>query len=144
MFGNPEPEAIAALLKKARTVAVVGLSPKPGRDSHHVAEEMQRFGHRIIPVRPATASILGEKAYPRLSDIPADLLREIDVVDVFRAADHVPALVEECLSLGLEGKTLWLQLGVVHEAAAQKAAPGGMTVVMDRCIYVDYRNLVAR
>ena len=140
MFRNPEPEAIADLLKRTKTIAVLGLSPKPGRDSHHVAEELQRFGYRIVPVRPAVDSILGEKAYSSLSAIPKSLLNEIDLVDVFRAPEHVPAIVGECLELGL--KVLWLQLGIVHEAAAERAVKGGMTVVMDRCTYVDYRRLV--
>ncbi|MDD5296975.1 MAG: CoA-binding protein [Rhodocyclaceae bacterium] len=140
MFKNPDTAAIAALLKNAKIIAVVGLSPKPGRDSHHVAEEMQRFGYRIIPVRPALDSVLGEKAYGSLSDIPPELRAQIDIVDVFRAAEHIPAIVDECLALGL--KTLWVQLGIVHEEAAEKAVANGMTVIMDRCIYVDRMRLV--
>lgn len=142
MHMNPSPEGIAALLKAAGTIAVVGVSPKPGRDSHHVAKDMQGFGYRIIPVRPMLESFLGEQAYATLKDMPADLWQQVDIVDVFRAPEHVPAIVDECIALGAAGKTLWLQLGVVHEEAAQRAAAGGMTVIMDRCIYRDYRNLV--
>lgn len=140
MFTNPPQEAIAQLLKSAKTIAVVGLSPKPGRDSYRVAAHLQDFGYRIIPVRPGLDSVLGENAYASLSDIPPELLKEIDLVDAFRAAEHIPALVDECLNLGL--KTLWVQLGIVHEEAAEKAVAGGMTVIMDRCIYVDRMRLV--
>lgn len=140
MFKNPEPETIAALLKQAKTIAVLGLSPKPGRDSYRVAADLQRFGYRIVPVRPNADIILGEKAYPSLSAIPKTLLSEIDLVDVFRSPEHVPEIVDECLQLGV--KALWLQLGIVHEAAATRAVEGGMTVVMDRCTYVDYLRLV--
>jgi hypothetical protein len=140
MFKNPEPAAIADLLKNAKTIAVLGLSPTPGRDSYRVASALQGFGCRIVPVRPNVASILGEKAYPSLSAIPKILLSEIDLVNVFRAPEHVPAIVDECLQLGV--RALWLQLGIVHEAAALRAVAGGMTVVMDRCTYVDYLRLV--
>ena len=142
MFSNPSPETIAGILRDARTVAVVGLSPKPGRDSHHVATDLQGFGYRIVPVRPMATEILGEKAWPTLSALPPELLAEVDIVDVFRAPEHVDEIVDECLALGLSGRTLWLQLGVVHEAAAARAQAAGMRVIMDRCIYVDYLRLV--
>jgi hypothetical protein len=140
MFINPDTDVIADLLKKTKTIAVLGLSPKPGRDSYRVAADLQRFGYRIVPVRPNAESILGEKAYPSLSAIPKTLLSEIDLVNVFRAPEHVPEIVDECLQLGV--RALWLQLGIVHEAAAARAVEGGMTVVMDRCTYVDYLRLV--
>ena len=135
-FQNPSPEEIKALLKRVKTIAVVGLSPKPDRPSYVVARAMQRYGYRIIPVRPATAEVLGEKCYPSLADVP----EKIDLVDVFRAADHIPALVDECLALGLPA--VWIQEGIVNEAAAEKARAAGMTVVMDRCIYKDYVGLM--
>ena len=135
-FRNPSPLETKALLQRVRTIAVVGLSPKPDRPSYAVARAMQRFGYRIIPVRPATAEVLGEKCYPSLADVP----ERIDLVDVFRAADHIPGIVDECLALGLPA--IWIQEGIVHEAAAEKASAAGLTVVMDRCIYKDYVNLM--
>lgn len=141
MSENPSTDVIHRILRKAGTVAIVGLSPRPERDSHHVAEELQRFGLRIVPVRPGGGTILGETVWPSLSAIPPESLKEIDIVDVFLAPDRVDGIVEECLELGLTGRTLWLQLGVTNEAAANRARAAGMTVVMDRCLYVDYRQL---
>jgi predicted CoA-binding protein len=124
------------LLKRIKTIAVVGLSPKPDRPSYGVAKALQRWGYRIVPVRPATAEVLGEKAYASLKDIPFP----VDLVDVFRAAEHIPAVVDECLAIG--APALWIQEDIVHEAAAEKARAAGMTVVMDRCIYKDYMALM--
>lgn len=136
-FRNPETEEIRALLKRIKTIAVVGFSPDPGRPSHNIARLMQRYGFRIIPVRPGISEGLGEKAYPDLASIPD----APDLVNVFRASEFVPAVVDECLQAGL--KTLWLQDGVVDEAAAARASAAGMTVIMDRCILRDYTRLVA-
>ncbi len=129
-------DEIRALLKQVRTIAVVGLSPKPNRPSHVVAESLQCFGYRIIPVRPAIESVLGEKAYADLRELP----EKPDLVDVFRAAEHVGPLVDECIELGI--KALWLQDGVINEEAALKAQQAGITVIMDRCIYRDYMRLM--
>jgi predicted CoA-binding protein len=137
MFRNPAPEEICALLREVRTIAVVGLSPNPDRPAFRIARALQGFGYRIIPVRPKVETVLGEKAYASLAEVPD----KIDLVDVFRAAEHVGPLVDECLRLGL--KRLWLQDGVVNEAAAEKAVTGGMTVVMDRCIWRDCTSLCA-
>jgi predicted CoA-binding protein len=137
-FVNPSPEAIQKLLASARTIAVVGFSPKPSRPSHQIAHGLQSVGYRVIPVRPALHEGLGEQAYPSLSAIP----HPVDIVDVFRAPRYVPAIVDECLALGL--KVLWLQDGVVHRAAAERAVAGGMTVVMDRCILRDYTSFCRR
>lgn len=134
-FANPPAEEIRALLGRVKTIAVVGLSPKPERPSHVVARAMQGFGYRIVPVRPASAEVLGEKAYAGLRDVPPP----IDLVDVFRAAEHLDALVDDCLALGIPA--IWIQEGIVNEAAAQRARDAGMTVVMDRCIYKDYMAL---
>jgi predicted CoA-binding protein len=136
-FKNPEPEQIRALLKRVKTIAVVGFSPVPGRPSHNIARLMQRYGFRIIPVRPRISEGLGETAYPDLAAIP----EAPDLVNVFRASEFVPDIVDECLRLGL--KTIWMQDGVVDAAAAARAAAAGMTVVMDRCILRDYTRLVA-
>lgn len=132
MFTNPSPEALRALLQETKTIAVVGLSPKPDRPSYAVARAMQGFGFRIVPVRPALNEVLGEKAYARLAEVPD----KIDLVDVFRAAEHLDAIVDECLALNIPA--IWIQEGIVNHAAAQRAHEAGMTVVMDRCIYTDY------
>jgi predicted CoA-binding protein len=132
MFANPPPEARRALLKKVINIAVVGLSPKPDRPSYGVVKALQSFGYRVLPVRPTIAEVLGEKAYARLAEVP----EKIDLVDVFRAAEHLDAIVDECIALGIPA--IWIQEGIVNQAAAQRAADAGMTVVMDRCIYKDY------
>jgi predicted CoA-binding protein len=135
-FVNPEPEQICALLKSVKTIAVVGYSPKPGRPSHTIAQRMQQFGYRIIPVRPAVESVLGEKAYADLRELP----EKPDLVDVFRAPEHVGPIVDECIELGI--KAIWLQDGVINEEAALKAQQAGITVIMDCCIYRDYMRLM--
>ena len=135
-FANPPDDELRALLKRVKTIAVVGLSPKPGRPSYTVSRAMQGFGYRIIPVRPAVDAVLGEKAYASLSDVPDG----IDLVNVFRAAEHIPAVVDECLALNLNA--IWIQEGIVNEAAAEKARAAGLTVVMDRCIYKDFVSLM--
>jgi hypothetical protein len=134
-FPNPDDRALRTLLKTVKTIAVVGLSPQPARPSYRVAQAMQRYGYRIVPVRPLVDEVLGEKAYASLADIPF----RIDLVDVFRAAEHLPAIVEQCLALHLPA--IWIQEGIVHDAAAQLAQAGGMTVVMDRCLLKEYVRL---
>jgi predicted CoA-binding protein len=130
-FSNPEPEKIHQILHNVHSIAVVGLSPNKARPSFRVARGLQSFGYRIIPVRPLVDEVLGEKAFPDLESLP-----ELpDIVDVFRAAEHVPAIVESCINLGI--KYLWLQEGVIHEAAAQRAKQAGIAVVMDRCMWRD-------
>jgi predicted CoA-binding protein len=136
MFTNPPPDQIRSLLQEVKTIAVVGLSPRPDRPSHRVAKGMQGFGYRIVPVRPAVAEVLGEKAYPRLSDIP----HPVDLVDVFRAADQIDPIVDECIALGI--KRLWLQDGVINEKAAERARAAGIVVVMDRCVWRDYLDFI--
>ncbi len=131
-FDNPDDSALRALLKKIRNIAVVGLSPRADRPSYCVAKAIQGFGYNVIPVRPATAEVLGQKAYAALTDVPGP----IDLVDVFRAAEHLDAIVDECIALKVPA--LWIQEGIVNEAAARRAQEAGMTVVMDRCIYKDY------
>ena len=134
MFENPDVAARCALLKKVKTIAVVGLSPNAARPSHGVAKSLQEFGFRVIPVHPAAQEILGEQVYPSLAAIP----EPIDLVDVFRSAEFIDGVVDECLALGL--KAIWIQEDIVNEPAAARALAGGMTVVMDRCIYRDYRD----
>ena len=136
MSANPTPDQIRSLLQEVKTIAVVGLSPRAERPSYRVSRAMQGFGYRIVPVRPAVTEVLGEKAYARLSDIPFP----VDLVDVFRNADEVGPIVDECIALGV--KRLWLQDGVVNEEAARKARAAGITVVMDRCVWRDYLDFI--
>jgi len=143
MFKNPTNDEICALLGEVKNIAVVGLSPNPARPAHGVARGLQSLGYSIIPVRPAVAEVLGEKAYASLSEATnANELKQIDLVDVFRAPEHVAAIVDECLRLGI--KRLWLQDGVIDEEAALRAKAGGMTVVMDRCIWRDLSSICKR
>lgn len=135
-FTNPSDEEIVRLLRQVKRIAVVGLSPKPARPSHQVAAALQGYGYTIVPVRPALEEVLGEKAYPDLQSVPG----KIDLVDVFRAPEYVDPIVDACISLQVP--VLWLQDGVINEAAALRAKAHGIEVVMDRCMYRDYRQLV--
>ena len=122
-------------MNEVHTIAVVGLSPNTARPSYGVAKALQSFGYRIFPVRPMITEVLGEKAYPDLESLP-----EVpDIVDVFRASEHVPAIVDSCIKLGI--KKIWLQDGVIHEEAALRAQQAGITLVMDRCMYRDHTRL---
>jgi len=132
---NASPEEVRQLLTTARTVAVVGLSDKPDRDSYRVAAYLQQQGYRIIPVNPAVASVLGEKAYARLEDVP----EKIDIVDIFRRPDAVPPLVDSAIAVG--ARAVWMQLGIAHNAAADKARAAGLQVVMNKCILIEHRRL---
>ena len=135
-FSNPQPNAIRALLQKAHSIAVVGLSPNPRQPSYEVARALQEFGYRIIPVRPATEEVLGEKAYADLKRLP----EAVDIVDVFRAPEDVDDIVNDCI--GMHVPALWLQEGVVNESAAERAHNAGIFVVMNRCICKDYKKLL--
>jgi predicted CoA-binding protein len=134
-YVNPNTSSISQLFSEICTIAVVGLSPNIARPSFRVAQVLQHAGFRIVPVRPLIESVLGEQAYPDLESIPF----KVDLVDVFRAPDHVPAIVESCIKLGINN--LWLQDGVIHEEAALRAQQAGISVVMDRCIARDYSQL---
>ena len=137
MFRNPDTESLRTLLKSVKTVAVVGLSPNVRRPSHQVAANMQRhFGWRIVPVRPLVDSVLGEKAYASLRDIPFP----VDLVDVFRNATEVGPIVDDCIAIG--AKRLWLQDGVINDAEALRAQAAGIEVVMDRCVWRDAAQLL--
>jgi hypothetical protein len=140
MFDNPTKTEIEAFLKRIRSIAVLGLSEAPGKPSHHVAEELQKFGYRIVPVNPTAKEILGERAWPDLESALAGA-GPVDVVDVFRRPEHVAAIVDECIRLKVPA--LWLQEGVVDEAAAAKARAAGLFVVMDRCMFKE-RSALAR
>ena len=134
-FTNPDAEEICRTLREIRTIAVVGLSPKETRPSHGVARGLQAHGYRIVPVRPLVSEVLGEPAYASLEDIPFP----VDIVDVFRAPEYVPAIVESCIRI--KAPRLWLQDGVIHEAAALRARAAGIWVVMNRCLWRDYSQL---
>jgi len=138
MFENPSRTEIDALLQRARTVAILGLSDTPGRPSHNVARALQKFGYRIVPVNPGATEILGEKSWPDLESAIKGV-GPVDVVDVFRRSEHVPAIVDEAIRLGVPA--LWLQDGVIDEAAAARARAAGIFTVMNRCIFRDRSTL---
>lgn len=140
MFTNPSLDEIKDILKETKTIAVVGLSPKPKRPSYRVSKAMQDFGYTIIPVRPAVDEVLGEKVYVDLESIPESLQSKIDMVDVFRAPDKITPIIDACIKLKVP--LIWLQDGVVNEVEAERAQKAGITVVMDRCVYRDYMQLI--
>jgi predicted CoA-binding protein len=137
------PQAVAHILTHCRTVAVVGLSPKPQRESYSVSQYMQTQGWRIVPVNPVAAAsgqlILGEKVYATLSDAAAH--EALDLVNVFRNSDDVPPVVDEAVSLGLGA--IWLQLGICHDEALASAQAAGMVAVQDRCLMVEHARWAA-
>jgi predicted CoA-binding protein len=129
-----EAEQIAELLKTAKTIAVVGLTDSPMRPSYGVTQYMQSQGYRIIPVNPNISEWEGEKAYPSLLDVPA----KIDIVNVFRRPDAVPQVVEQAIQI--KAPAIWMQEGVVHQEAAERAREAGIFVVMDLCILKEHRR----
>lgn len=125
------------ILQNQPVIAMVGLSANPERPSHAVARYLLAHGYRIIPVNPVETEILGQKCYARLADIP----QKIDIVDCFRKAADIPPIAEEAIAVG--AKVLWMQLGVVNEAAAERANAAGLDVVMDRCVEIEHARLLA-
>jgi len=136
-MATPEKESITKILASAKTIAVVGLSGKPYRASFGVSETLQSSGYRIFPVNPNESKVLGEKCYARLEDIP----EKIDIVDIFRRSEFVLEIVEAAIRKG--AKAIWMQEGVIHEEAAERARAAGLEVVMDRCILKDHRKLLS-
>ncbi len=134
-FSNPSHERLRALLAEIKIIAVVGLSPRQNRPSYQVSQAMQGFGYRIIPVRPAVESVLGETAYPDLYALP----EPVDLVNVFRNPKEIAPIVDACIALKLP--RLWLQDGVINEAEALRAQAAGIEVIMNRCVYRDYLML---
>lgn len=130
-----DPEVIRRVVTGARTVAVVGASPDPGRPSHQVADYLRRAGLRVFAVNPAIDTLFGEVAYPSIEALP----ERVDVVDVFRRSEHAGQIAEQAVTA--RAGALWLQLGVIDPAAARLAGGGGLDVVMDRCLAVEHRRL---
>ena len=139
---NTPAQDIAHILATCRTVAVVGLSPKPHRDSHEIAQYMQAQGWRIVPINPAAqvSEILGEKVYPSLIEAAKHV--QIDLVNVFRNSADVPPVADEAIAI--RAKALWLQLGIENPVAADKARAAGLTVVQNRCLLVEHRRLISK
>ena len=137
---TPEERELRSLLGEAEVVAVVGISSKPWRPSHEVASYLQQHGYRIVPVNPNEEEVLGERVYASLLDIPEDM--HVDVVDVFRRAEHTPEVARDAVAIG--ARMLWLQEGIVSEEAARIAANGGLEVVMGVCIMKVRERLMAR
>jgi len=138
MFDNPDKSEIDAFLHRIGTVAILGLSETPGRPSYNVARGLQKFGLRIVPVNPSATDILGMRAWPDLESAIQGA-GPIDVVDVFRRPEHIAAIVDDCIRLKVPA--LWLQDGVIDEAAAQKARDAGIFTVMNRCMFRDRSTL---
>jgi len=132
-----EEATIETILRQSHTVAIVGLSDNPQRPSYDVAQFLQQQGYRIIPVNPSITEVLGERAYPDLASIP----EPIDVVDIFRRSEAIPPIVEEAVRIG--AKSVWMQMGVSNEQAAEKARAAGLLVVMDRCMMQEAQRLAA-
>jgi len=136
-FANPPDAVIREILASPRTIAVVGCSPDPGRDSNHIARLLIARGHRVIPVNPRSEEILGRPSFPSLRSVP----EPVEMVDVFRRSEEVASVASDAIDIG--ARILWLQLGVIDADAAERARAAGLTVVMDRCPAIEYRRLFA-
>ena len=129
---NPMDEEVKAILKDNQTIAVVGLSTDPDKDSHRVAKYLLERGYGIVPVKPKCDQILGQKCYASLRDIPFP----VDIVDIFRKIDAIPAIVDEAIAIG--AKVVWMQLGLAENTSARKAQEAGLQVVMNKCIKIEH------
>ena len=136
ILSNEYVTTICKVLRESKTIAVVGLSPKPNRPSHQVAFYLMEAGYTIIPVNPGQDTILGQTCYPNLRDIPTP----VDMVDIFRRQEEVVPIVEDAIGIG--ARFIWMQEGIVNEEAAKKAEAAGLTVIMDRCTKIDHMNLL--
>lgn len=134
---NATTEEVNEILKCAKTVAVVGISHKEERDSHKVAKYLKEQGYKMIPVNPKYKEVLGETCYPTLKDVPG----HIDVVDIFRNVEVIPAIVDEAIAV--KADVVWMQLGLVHNEAAEKARQAGLAVVMNKCIKIEHAQMQA-
>jgi len=138
---------IRHVLEKYKTIAVVGLSRDPFKDSYIEASYLKEHGYRIVPINPFADEILGEKCYKSLLDLPEELQKSVEVVNIFRPASDVPPIVDQAIQLKKMYGTLhvvWMQLGIVNEEAAERARNSGLTVIMDRCMMVEHRRLASR
>ena len=132
---NPPETKIKEILENSRTIAVVGLSDKPDRDSYRVAQYLKDHGYTIIPVNPAKTEILGEKSYPDLSSIPSG----VDIVDIFRNIEAIPGIVDEAIQI--KAKVVWMQLGLAHNESARKARDAGLAVVQSKCLKIEHSRM---
>lgn len=130
---NATPAEIRQILETAETIAVVGLSDKPERDSYRVAAYLQEAGYRIVPVNPNVTEVLGEKSFPALREVPGP----VDIVDIFRKPESVPDIVSQAIAIG--ARVIWMQEGIVHNGAAGRARAAGLQVVMNRCLLREHR-----
>lgn len=137
-FENPSEDDIRRLLERVRRIAVVGLSPKPHRDSNRVARYLQGVGYTVIPIYPREETILGQPVFRRVQDVPGG----VDLVDVFRRREELPRVVDDALAA--RAPAIWLQQDCIDEPGAQRARDTGVTVVMDRCLAVDHARLLGR
>ena len=135
MLQKLNDQQMRELLEQTQTIAIVGLSPKPERPSHRIAKFLQSCSYKIVPVRPAIKTLFGEPVYKVLNEIPFT----VDLVNVFRAPQHVPEIVEQCIQCNI--KAIWLQEGIVHEDAAESAQKAGISIIMDKCIYKEIVRL---
>ena len=134
------------ILTKYKTVAIVGLSRDPTKESHSVATYLQAQGYKIIPVNPTTGEVLGEKSYKTLLDIPPQIQKTIEIVDIFRPSEDVPAIVEQAVKLKEKNDkpyVIWMQLGIINEQAAATARAAGLEVVMNKCMRQEHKKLIA-
>ena len=136
ILSNEHVATIRKVLRESKTIAVVGLSPKPNRPSHQVASYLMEAGYTIIPVNPGQDTILGQTCYPNLRDIPTP----VDMVDIFRRQEEVVPIVEDAIGIG--ARFIWMQQGIVNEEAAEKAEAAGLIVIMDRCTKIDHMSLL--
>jgi len=134
---NATSEEIKDILTESKTIAIVGLSQNPDRDSHKVAQYLLKNGYKIVPVNPAYDEVLGEKSYPSVKDVPF----AIDIVDIFRKPDVIPGLVDEAIEK--KAKTVWMQLGLSHNQAAKKATEAGLKVVQNKCMKIEHYKMVS-
>ena len=144
MSSLTDTDQIRSILEKYRTIAIVGLSRDPSKDSYRVAEYLQSKGYRIIPINPSADQILGQKCYRSLLQVSEELQKTIEIVDIFRPSQDAPPIVDDAIQLrGRFGKpqVIWMQLGIINEEAAKKARNAGLTVIMDRCIAQEHRSL---
>ena len=144
---NPSDEALVMILSKYRNVAIVGLSSDPSRPSYSVAEYLKTHGYHIVPVNPNVAEVLGEKSYKSLLELPVEIQRMIEIVDIFRRSEDVLPIVEQAVKIKKSFnlvQVVWMQLGVVNEPAAKQAREAGLTVVMDRCMRQEHERLFSK